>query len=95
MRNTQTTNTDQQDLETTTKKSISSYFWNIAKHAIPIIGTIWVTNNINCAYPTSVKDNVVMPTLEETVLVQEAGMTRVKGLQKQPPMFTFIVMVWI
>lgn len=64
-------NNYQQDLGTTLERRASSYFLNVAKHAIPIIGAIWVTNNINYAYPTSVKDNVVMPTLEETVLVQE------------------------
>jgi len=86
-------NTDQRDLETTTKKSVSSYLWNVAKHAIPIIGAIWVTNNINYAYPTSVKDNVVMPTLEETVLVQEEKPVEEKRPQVQLPTLQELVQI--
>ncbi|MBI2107418.1 transglycosylase SLT domain-containing protein [Candidatus Woesearchaeota archaeon] len=50
----------------------SSYFLNIAKHAFPIVGTLWIYTNMSCAYPAITKINITTsPALENTVLVKE------------------------
>ncbi len=55
-------------IETTiSNRSVSDYIWSIAQHAIPIVGSILLYNNLSCAYPSSAKK----PSLEETVSVQE------------------------
>lgn len=72
MRNTYTTKNHQQDLETATQnRSVSSYAWNIARHAIPIIGALWISNNLSCTYPTSAKNITTVPALEQTVSLPE------------------------
>lgn len=70
MREIQFTSYIQKDLGTTiSNRGVSSYILNIAKHAIPVIGSIWLCNNLSCAYQSSVKEPIL--PLEETVLVQE------------------------